>query len=353
MRRLLMMIVALVFLGALLLFTTTYQVRFTEAAVLTTFGKAGDHAVKRDAGLHLKWPYPIQAVTTYDTRLRPLSVKLETQQTADSRQITVEGFCTWRVADPLKFFQRFSNAGGVAAEQYAAAQRVLESSLRAAMARVSKYRMNELFAATPGASKLPELEAEILQAFRAASDKSDLSMDDYGIEAVAVGISRIVLPESVTPGVLEAMKAERARRAQEIQSRGEAQAQAIRSRAESDAKRIRDFAELYAQTIRKRGDEESAPFLARMNENADLAAFLENIRIMREMVSARTTLVLPSSMPGLELIAPDAMSRIRNGGKSSDSSTGRWLREEVFGRDPGRVASASPESQPLNTESSR
>src|SRR5262245_35688907 len=100
----------------------TYTVRFTETAVLTTFGKASEADVIKEPGLGLKATDPIQSVTKYDKRVRLLTVKLETQQTADSKQVIVEGFCTWRVDDPLKFFQSFSNAGDRADEHYRKAE---------------------------------------------------------------------------------------------------------------------------------------------------------------------------------------------------------------------------------------
>jgi len=107
-RRPIILILAFIFAVALLARAVTYTVRFTEAGVLTTFGKAAEQDLTkvREPGLKFKWPDPIQSVTKYDTRSRFLQTKAEQQQTADSRQITVEAFCTWKVKDPLKFFQR-------------------------------------------------------------------------------------------------------------------------------------------------------------------------------------------------------------------------------------------------------
>src|ERR1043165_1762196 len=109
-----------VFLIALLAFTVTYTVRFTEAAVVTTFGKADQSDVHAKPGLGVKWPYPIQSVTTYDTRVRVVTSKFEQMATADARQVVVETFCTWRVKDPLVFFQKFSNAGDRAEDHFRA-----------------------------------------------------------------------------------------------------------------------------------------------------------------------------------------------------------------------------------------
>jgi membrane protease subunit HflC len=312
-RKTLILILATLFVLALLSFTMFYTVRFTEAAVLTTFGKAGENAVKHEAGINFKLPYPIQSVTTYDTRLRVLPMKLETQLTADSRQITVEGFVTWRVKDPLKFFQRFSNAGERAEDHYAAAQTALQANFRSSLGLVGRYRMDELFTEKPEGSKLPQLEQLILDGFRQASDKSGLSLADYGIEASSVGISRVVLPESTTAAVFEAMKSRRDVYAKETQSQGEAQAAAIKSRAEQDAKRILAFAERRAAEIRELGERESAPFLAQMSANPELAVFLKQMEFVGTLVSKRTTVVLPTSLPGVDALSPEYLKGLKPG----------------------------------------
>ena len=76
------------------LFMVTFSVRFTEAAVVTTFGKASETSVVNqdgdEAGLYFKWPYPVQSVTKYDRRVRILESRSETQLTADDRPIIVD-----------------------------------------------------------------------------------------------------------------------------------------------------------------------------------------------------------------------------------------------------------------------
>ncbi|MFY7895599.1 MAG: SPFH domain-containing protein, partial [Phycisphaerales bacterium] len=94
MQRLLRYLVAGLVVVVLASFAFTFQVRFTEAAVKTTFGKATAESVITEPGLRFRLPYPFQEVTKYDTRMRLLAMKVETQQTADNRQIAVETFCT-------------------------------------------------------------------------------------------------------------------------------------------------------------------------------------------------------------------------------------------------------------------
>src|SRR5690606_20999291 len=115
-------VVAIVVVTALVLFSSTYTVRFTEVAVKTTFGKAGPNSIKTTPGLYFKLPYPIQQVTKYDSRTRLVTGQSETQQTADDFQIIMEGFLTYKVSDPLEFFRSFSSAGERAADHFARAE---------------------------------------------------------------------------------------------------------------------------------------------------------------------------------------------------------------------------------------
>lgn len=313
MRRPLTIILALLFLVLMLAFTVTYTVRFTERAVLTTFGKAAEGAgAVQTEGLKFKWPYPIQSVTKYDTRLRHLQAKLETQQTADNRQIVVEAFCVWRVQDPLKFFQSFSSAGPAASDHYAAAATKLQSRLRNAVGATSRFRMDELFPADKSASRLGDLEKEILARLNAASD-GDAPLSDSGVEVVAVGVNRLVLPEATTKAVFLRMSAAQEKLARELESQGEAEAQAIRSRARADAERIRAFAERRAEEIRARGDVEAAQYIKQMDSNVELAIFLRKLDFLRTAYGARTTLVLPDSIPGIELLSPAALTDLDSG----------------------------------------
>ncbi|MDX2131945.1 MAG: protease modulator HflC [Planctomycetota bacterium] len=306
MRTFIRFLVAGVFLLALFAFACTYTVRFTEAGVLTMFGRAGEDAVKREPGLYFKWPYPIESVTKYDTRVRTLTLKLETQQTADAKQVAVEAFCSWRVNDPLKFFRKFSNAGERPEDHYRKAEDSLSTAMRSALGVVSKYTMDDLFTTGAEGSQLSELEAQILAGLRSPEDKSNVDLSELGVEVASVGLMRVVLPEETTKAVFERMKGSRDRLAKEIESRGEAEAQAIRAKAESDAKKIREFAQSLANELRARGEREATPFYAMMSERPELAVFLSATDYLRSSTAKRTTLVVSEEVPGLNLLFPSA-----------------------------------------------
>lgn len=312
MRRLVLIVITAVFLVALLSFTVTYTVRFTEAAVLTTFGKAGAEDVKKEAGLRFKWPYPIQSVTKYDTRLRILQARSETQQTADDRQIIVEAFCTWRVTDPLKFFQRFSNAGERAIDHYRKAEEALRNNLSSALASTSKFRMSELFTADAKGTRLGELEQQVLANMKASGDQTgDLSQ--WGLQVMDVGVSRIVLPEATTTAVFDMMGQNRDKLAQELESKGASVAETIRSTAESNARKIEAFAQNLAQEIKSRGDNEAAEYIKKLDTNPRLAVFLRAVEFMKDAYAKRATLILPTSAPGMTLFEEARMKDLKPG----------------------------------------
>lgn len=303
-------IVAGVIILAILGFMTMYTVRFTESAVVTTFGKADDSSVIRDPGLYFKLPYPINSVTRYDTRSRFVEARPETRNTSDDRQIIVTSFLTYRVVDPLKFYQAFSNSGSRTEKHFEAADEILRSKLRFALSEVSKFRFGDLF--TTGASGLAKLEEQVLAQLATKSGESP-SLEEYGVKPLAVGISSIKLPESTSKAVFEAMAARRLRIATKSTSSGAAEAEAIKSEAEADAKKILAFAEGRAKAIRGLGDQEAAQYLQAQQQDPELAVFLKKLEFMREASAGKITLVLPQSMPGLELLRYDALESLPAG----------------------------------------
>ncbi|MEM9066243.1 MAG: SPFH domain-containing protein [Planctomycetota bacterium] len=313
MRILQMVVLVGVLLLALGAFMFTYTVRFTEAAVVTTFGRAGDDSIKTEAGLYFKAPYPIQSVIKYDTRVRVVETRKEAQQTADDRQVVAEAFCTYRVSDPRVFFSRFGRAGDRAVQHFEEADSLVQTKLRAALGELSGFRLDELFTIDGSGSRIPELEERVLESIRRSQNDGGSLSSDFGIEVVGVGITSIVFPETTTRAVFERMEAERNRLAQEIESEGESLAQEIESRAEANAQKIRAFAEQLAASIRARGEEEAAPYLADMRTNPELAAFLAQLDLLATQFRRKATLVLSTDLPGMGVFRPDLLNDVSAG----------------------------------------
>ena len=85
------MAVGLAVAVGLLLYMVVFNVRFDEAALVTTFGRAAEGSVLnadgKGAGWYLKLPWPVQDVRRYDTRFRVLETSPEQQQTRDKQMV--------------------------------------------------------------------------------------------------------------------------------------------------------------------------------------------------------------------------------------------------------------------------
>ncbi|MDF1810172.1 MAG: SPFH domain-containing protein [Phycisphaerales bacterium] len=300
---------AILFLGVIVLFSASFTVRFTETAVKTRFGSANENSIITEPGFKWKLPYPFESVTKYDTRIRMVETRSETVQTADDFQIIVESYLSYKVADPLKFFRSFSNAGERAIDHFNKAENdVLRDLLRSALGETSTYKMSDLFASQSGASVIPLLEQQLFDLLVSGGNGGQ-PLSDYGILITSVGIDRIVLPEETTSAVINRMGANRDRLAERYESEGRSQARAIRAEAISNADRIRAFAQRRADEILAKGEAEAAPYLAQQNINPDLAVFIQNIKLMREAMSKKFTLIFSTSDYGMQLFDPDILKQ--------------------------------------------
>jgi hypothetical protein len=159
---------------------------------------------------------------------------------------------------------------------------------------------------------------------------------------VDVGLTRILLPEEVTRAVFDRMKATRERLAKEIETQGQSQAEAIRTKAKSDAERITSFAQSLADRIRTQGDKEAVPYIEKMNQMPELAVFMANMEFIRKIDPRTSTLVVPSDMPGIGVLMPDALSTLKPGQIPSLSTGG------MMGAPQQPAAQPAPRQRPAS-----
>lgn len=267
-------IVAVIIVGVLVLFSTTYTVNFHEVAVLTRFGKPA--GVERTPGLHLKAPLFIDQVTPIDVRLQFIESPLETVLTKDGQQVLVQAYLLWRVEQsgdaPLQFF--------VAHGSLEAAGKELGIQLQGAVRAVGGYTFAQLIGQS---SRIGEAEAAILTDLKATRLA--------GIEPVSVGISQVVLPPKTSVAVLRRMAAVQETLANLEESKGNSEAEAIKSQAASSADTIRNFASQWAAEIEALGNEEATRYYQLMKDEADLAIFLAWLDTLKGSLSGSTTFV--------------------------------------------------------------
>ncbi len=278
--------VVLVILFLFMLFS--YQVRETQVAVVTTFGRYSRSIL--EPGFRLRLPWPVEKVYEFDKRLQNFESKYDQTITKDQINIIAQVFVGWRIADPRIFLERFNG-------DLQAAQRTLEPVLRNAKSEVlGTHYFSDLVSTNSGDLKFDQIEQEMLARVRQQAESL------YGMKIELVGIKRLGLPESITTSVFDRMRGERQRLVASYQTEGEREAKIIRANADGQANEI--LAEAKAEAIRITGGAElkAQEYYAVFEKRPELAIFLMQLKALEESLKERTHLILDTQTPPLNLL---------------------------------------------------
>ena len=272
---------------ALLLFT--FQVRQSEVVVVSTFLKPTDTIT--NAGLYVKWPWPVQSINRFDSRVQTFADIPSETLTADSTMLLVNVFVGWKISDAKEFFPKFPGGSTLAA------QRQLENMLRSAKAAVvGKHNLSDFVNSDPAQLKFTKIEKEIQ-----SSVEAELAKNNYGISLEFLGIKKLGLPENVTQSVFDRMKAERTKFITEAQFKGEAEATKIKSAAERQAADVIANAQADATRIEGAGVAEAAKTLSVFQQNPELAIFQLQLQALKSSLNQKSTLIFDERTPPFSL----------------------------------------------------
>jgi membrane protease subunit HflC len=268
---------ALVVIFVLLLFT--YQVRQSEVVVVSTFLKPTDTIT--NAGLYVKWPWPIQSINRFDQRVQTFEDKFSEAFLADHSILVSSVYVGWRISDAKAFFPKFPGGSVLAAQDR------LENILRSAKLEVmGRYNLPDFVNSDSSQLKFDAIEQEIRN-----SVQEELARNDYGMSIEFLGFKRIGLPEAVTTSVFDRMKSERNKYITEAQSQGEAQASTIKSAAERQAAELVANATADATRIQGQGEAEAAKLLGVFQQNPQLAVFQLQLDALKSSLNQKSTLI--------------------------------------------------------------
>lgn len=265
----------LVVIFVLMLFT--FQVRQTQVAVVTTFGKFSRSVT--DPGFQTRLPWPIQKVYTFDRRVQVFERKFEQTMTHDGITILAMIYAGWQVNDPKLYLESLS--GDPAKTELA-----IETAVRGAQSVViPRHDFKELVSTNLTELKFDDIEKEILTSVRK-------ELRQHGIEVPFVGIKQLGLPESISARVFERMRSERTVKVKTFQSEGDKEAKLIRSKADQEANRIINDAQAEAIRITGAAAAQASAYYGVMQQNAELANFLFQLDALEQSLTNRTTLIL-------------------------------------------------------------
>ena len=260
---------------ALMLFV--FQVRQSEIAVVTTFGKL-TRAV--GPGPHLKWPWPVENKFTEDL-------------TGDNNNLLTTVYVGWSITNALEFFPKFPGGSTLAA------QRMLEGILRSSKSSiVGQHPLSDFVNPDPAELKFDAIESQI-----EGLVQSQLSSNACGIQIDFLGIKKLGLPESVTQTVFGRMTSERNVLSSRSEYEGQAEAEKIRSAANRHAAEMLADAQATATRIRGRGEAEAAKILPTFQQNPELANFLLRIDALDQSLREHSTLIFDERTPPFDLFS--------------------------------------------------
>jgi membrane protease subunit HflC len=248
------------------------SVLFVDAAeyvYVTQFGRlVQTYDGARDAGLQIKWPWPIQSAMRFDRRLHIFDVPTQeflirdrdTSGQDKPLPLIFDVFVCWRIGSQNqqndaeavdRFVRSFGNV--LRAEHYLRTQIV--SRLKAELATIflhdlintdeEKLQINQLMNRV---RSQPGISGE-------SSESLEQQANKVGIELIDVKLRRFNHPFSVREDIYSKIREERRREAEMYRNQGSEQAARLRAEGELEARRIRSEAD--AAKVRLEGQAEA------------------------------------------------------------------------------------------------
>jgi len=251
--------------------------------LIQTFGKTtAVRDGRTDAGLYLKWPWPVQSSVVYDGRLFTFDEPASQVTLTGGQSILATLSCTWRIAEPKRFYQSTGSTG-----KTRRAETKIRGRLRGERDNVlAKHSMGQFVNVQPELVILADMEKEIL------ANVAAKCREDYGVEIVAIGIKTLAVPQSVSDVVIEAVKEERQTKIRDYKGTGEAQATRILELAKQAETQILEFARAKASGIRSKGELAATKYYDQFKDAPDLVLYLRKLEALEESLRAGTTLIL-------------------------------------------------------------
>ena len=213
-----------------------------------------------EPGLHFKIPF-INNVRKFDGRIFTQDVEPERFLTVEKKNVIVDSFIMWRIADVKRYYTAVS---GDERNARLRLEQVVKDGMRG---EFSKRTINEV------------VSGERDMIMQDLTKNADRQAQQIGISIQDVRIKRIDLPADVNDSVYRRMQAERARVAKEFRSRGFEEAEKIRANADRQRQVILAEAYRESEQVRGEGDARAAELYAQAyGKDKDFYSFTRSLK---------------------------------------------------------------------------
>ncbi|MBK8316269.1 MAG: protease modulator HflC [Acidobacteria bacterium] len=279
-------ITSLIIVCAVIILRTFFTVDETTYIIVTQFGKPVRTIA--GAGLKIKWPW--QSLISFEKRLMVYNPKPSEFLTRDKKNIIVDNYVCWRIADPNKFLQTVSDLTG-------AEMRLHDTVWASAAAMIGNTDLSAIVSTKPEDVKMPVIMGQVTEQCRARA------LEQYGIDIVDVRMKRLNLPTQNRESVFARMRAERERIARQYRAEGEAEALKIRAEADREKSRILSEAYMEAEKIRGDGDAQSTKIYAQAySRDPRFYKLVRTLEAYKKVIDPNTTAILSSDSELLKLL---------------------------------------------------
>jgi membrane protease subunit HflC len=237
-------------------------------------------SVKTEPGLYFKIPL-MQNVRYFDSRLLTLDTgEPERYITAEKKNVMVDSFVKWRIADVKQYY---ISVGGDEMRAQTRLMQTINSSMREEFGKRSIHDV---------------ISGERDQIMQAVLAKTEADASKIGVQVVDVRLKRVDFPPEISDSVYRRMEAERKRVANELRATGYAESEKIR--ADADKQRQVILAEAYreAQKVKGEGDAKASELYGRaFSRNAEFYAFYRSLEAYKQSFKNKSDVMVvdPSS----------------------------------------------------------
>jgi membrane protease subunit HflC len=260
---------------AVLLAGSVYTVSESEIAVRFQFGRIVGTDIA--PGLHFKIPL-VQNVLVFDRRILTLDAQPERYLTQEKKDVSVDYFATWRIADARRYYTATLGSETLAEKM------ITPIVVEALRGTINQRALQDIVALDRG-----NLGGDMLRQVNQTTRTS------LGIEVVDIRIKRIDLPEesNVLSSVYDRMRAERDRVAKQLRAEGQEEAVKIQAEGERQRLVIAADAERDAQIQRGEGDAQAAAIAAQAySQDPEFYAFYRSLQAYKTAFGSKDVLVL-------------------------------------------------------------
>jgi len=319
-----------------LAFSSIFTVDRTEFVYLTRFGQhVATFDGETDAGLHFKWPWPVQTVQRLDHRLQVFDLASAELLTHDpkgktiDKTLTIDAYVCWQIADKAGVDQFIRTV--VSAER---ARSILGQRISSRLgAEIGNMPLDDLISIAGDEAvemRMSRFRQRLLGTSHDSESLVDLAQKSYGIKVVDIRLRRFNHPLSVRDDIFARIRSERDKKAADYKSEGERRAADIRSAAEREAKDLLTDAQARALRLRKDADARADAIRNEAhNKDRDFYTFLQKLETYQQILgNSKDVLLLSSKHEIFDLLLKPPRSS-----NSSPSGTGAGA---AMSKQPGK-----------------